>query len=85
MGVLGEQLWSMLVGLPLCAVGGVLYSWASGKGVVAGMISAYGALFKVPGPSLCVFAFAPEPRSRVWNCGQRLSSILPAQLLCRVE
>ena len=21
------QLWSMLVGLPLCALGGVLYSW----------------------------------------------------------
>ena len=53
------QLWSMLVGLPLCALGGVLYSWTSGKGVIDGMISAYGALFKVPGPSSLLSSLSP--------------------------
>ncbi len=43
------QIWSIVVGLPLCAVGGVLYSWASGKSLVDGTINAYGALYKIPG------------------------------------
>ena len=72
----------MLVGLPLCAVGGVLYSWTSGKGVVAGMISAYGALFKVPGdfpslPTLCAEHAPLENRNQRlanergrWECMQ---------------
>lgn len=46
------QIWSIVVGLPLCAVGGVLYSWTSGKSVVDGIINAYGALYKIPG-ALC--------------------------------
>ena len=40
------------MGLPLCALGGVLYSWASGKTVVDGVINAYGALYKIPGARL---------------------------------
>ncbi len=44
-----RQIWSIVVGLPLCAVGGVLYSWASGKSLVDGTINAYGALYKIPG------------------------------------
>lgn len=39
------------MGLPLCALGGVLYSWASGKTVLDGVINAYGALYKIPGTS----------------------------------
>ncbi|MCJ1468199.1 hypothetical protein MMC07_006827 [Pseudocyphellaria aurata] len=38
-----------IVGIPLCLIGGVLYSWTSGKGVVSGFINAYGALYKIPG------------------------------------
>ena len=41
-----------VVGMPLCLVGGLLYSWASGKNVVDGFVAAYGALYKVPG-KLC--------------------------------
>ena len=39
--IICAQLWSMLVGLPLCAVGGVLYSWTSSEkgGIVAGIRS----------------------------------------------
>ena len=37
------------VGLPLCFLGGIAYSWTSGKGLLTGFISAYGALYKVPG------------------------------------
>ncbi|EIE27753.1 hypothetical protein COCSUDRAFT_55736 [Coccomyxa subellipsoidea C-169] len=48
-GTLTKLVWSILVGLPLCAVGGVLYSWASGKSVIEGIINAYGALYKIPG------------------------------------
>lgn len=40
-----------VVGIPLCFLGGFLYSWTSGKGVVAGFINAYGALYKIPGKS----------------------------------
>lgn len=43
-----------IVGIPLCLVGGVLYSWTSGKGLVNGFINAYGALYKIPG-TLCQF------------------------------
>lgn len=43
------QLWSILIGLPLCAIGGLFYSWASGKSIVDGIINAYGALYKIPG------------------------------------
>lgn len=43
------QVWSIVVGLPLCAVGGVFYSWASGQTVVEGFVNAYGALYKIPG------------------------------------
>ena len=38
-----------VVGIPLCLVGGVLYSWTSGRGVINGFINAYGALYKIPG------------------------------------
>ncbi|KAK9917305.1 hypothetical protein WJX75_002985 [Coccomyxa subellipsoidea] len=48
-GTLTKLVWSILVGLPLCAVGGLLYSWASGKSVIEGIINAYGALYKIPG------------------------------------
>ncbi|CAL8463710.1 g3244 [Coccomyxa elongata] len=48
-GTLTKLIWSIVVGLPLCAVGGVLYSWASGKSLVDGTINAYGALYKIPG------------------------------------
>ena len=56
-GYFVRQVWSILVGLPLCAVGGVLYSWASGKSVIEGIINAYGALYKIPGgrPRFCSF------------------------------
>ena len=43
------QIWSILLGLPLCFVAGMLYSWASGKTFVDGFINAYGALYKIPG------------------------------------
>ena len=42
-------MWSIVVGMPLCAVGGVFYSWASGQTVVNGFVNAYGALYKIPG------------------------------------
>ena len=45
----GAQIWSIVVGLPLCAVGGVFYSWASGQTLVDGFVNAYGALYKIPG------------------------------------
>ena len=50
--------WSKLAavfiaGLPLCVVGGALYSIASGKGFIDGCIQAYGALYKIPGGSRC--------------------------------
>ena len=45
----GLQVWSIVVGLPLCAVGGVFYSWASGQTLVDGFVNAYGALYKIPG------------------------------------
>ena len=38
-----------IVGIPLCFVGGFLYSWTSGKGLIDGFINAYGALYKIPG------------------------------------
>jgi hypothetical protein len=47
--VLYSQLWSILIGLPLCAIGGVFYSWASGRSLIDGVINAYGALYKIPG------------------------------------
>lgn len=43
------QVWSIVVGMPLCAVGGVFYSWASGQTVLEGFVNAYGALYKIPG------------------------------------
>ena len=45
----GTQIWSIVVGMPLCAVGGVFYSWASGQTLVDGFVNAYGALYKIPG------------------------------------
>lgn len=48
------QVWSIVVGMPLCAVGGVFYSWASGQNVVSGFVNAYGALYKIPGECLSV-------------------------------
>lgn len=45
-------MWSIVVGMPLCAVGGVFYSWASGQTVVNGFVNAYGALYKIPGDGL---------------------------------
>ncbi len=48
----GAQIWSIVVGLPLCAVGGVFYSWASGQTLVEGFVNAYGALYKIPGAPL---------------------------------
>ncbi|KAK9815434.1 hypothetical protein WJX72_003650 [[Myrmecia] bisecta] len=46
--------WSKLVavfvvGIPAIAFGGALYSLTSGKSLTAGLISAYGALYKIPG------------------------------------
>ena len=48
----GAQIWSIVVGMPLCAVGGVFYSWASGQTLVEGFVNAYGALYKIPGAPL---------------------------------
>ena len=46
----GTKLIAVFVaGIPLCALGGILYSWASGKSLLDGFISSYGALYKVPG------------------------------------
>lgn len=44
-----SQIWSIVVGMPLCLVGGIFYSWASGQTVVNGFVNAYGALYKIPG------------------------------------
>ena len=41
-----------IAGIPMCLVGGLVYSWTSGKTVMDGMINAYGALYKIPGPAL---------------------------------
>lgn len=41
-----------VVGIPLCLIGGLLYSWTSGKGLVSGFINAYGALYKIPGAAV---------------------------------
>ena len=41
-----------IAGIPMCLVGGLIYSWTSGKTVMDGMINAYGALYKIPGPAL---------------------------------
>ena len=38
-----------VIGIPLCFLGGILYSWTSGKGLIDGFINAYGALYKIPG------------------------------------
>ena len=38
-----------MVGIPACVVGGLAYSYTSGKSVMDGIIAAYGALYKVPG------------------------------------
>ena len=44
-----------VVGIPACVVGGLAYSYTSGKSVMDGIIAAYGALYKVPGmPSIFV-------------------------------
>ena len=37
------------VGLPFCFLGGIAYSWTSGKSLLDGFVCAYGALYKVPG------------------------------------
>lgn len=42
-----------VIGIPLCFLGGILYSWTSGKGLIDGFINAYGALYKIPG-KLCI-------------------------------
>ena len=42
------------VGIPLCVVGGLLYAWTSGKGIIDGCINAYGALYKIPGALIVV-------------------------------
>ena len=40
-----------MVGIPACVVGGLAYSYTSGKSIMDGIIAAYGALYKVPGRS----------------------------------
>ncbi|KAK9836266.1 hypothetical protein WJX81_000586 [Elliptochloris bilobata] len=37
------------VGLPLCLLGGLAYSFASGKPLLTGCLQAYAALYKIPG------------------------------------
>ena len=37
------------VGLPLCLLGGLAYSAASGKSLLQGCLQAYAALYKIPG------------------------------------
>ena len=41
------------IGIPACVVGGLAYSLASGRDILTGFIQAYGALYKIPGRSLC--------------------------------
>ena len=48
-----------VVGMPLCLVGGGLYSLASGKSVVDGFVAAYGALYKVPGTRMAMTPTLP--------------------------
>ena len=40
------------VGLPLCLLGGLAYSCASGKPLLTGCLQAYAALYKIPGAGL---------------------------------
>ena len=61
-----------MVGIPACVVGGLAYSYTSGKSVMDGIIAAYGALYKVPGgpripcltleaqPCSCCFRAVPD-------------------------
>lgn len=58
----GAQIWSIVVGMPLCAVGGVFYSWASGQTLVNGFVNAYGALYKIPGGLVCSPDLLMSPR-----------------------
>lgn len=37
------------IGIPACIVGGLFYSFASGRDLLTGFIQAYGALYKIPG------------------------------------
>lgn len=40
-----------VLGIPMCLLGGIIYSWTSGKSLLDGVINAYGALYKIPGKS----------------------------------
>lgn len=79
-GCFVRQVWSILVGLPLCAVGGVLYSWASGKSVIEGIINAYGALYKIPGgrPRFCSFPLFSCLRCALYKCPACLPNMAAA-------
>jgi hypothetical protein len=54
--MLGSTLTKLIsvfaVGLPLCLLGGLAYSIASGKSLLQGCLQAYAALYKIPGGSL---------------------------------
>ncbi len=51
--MLGSTLTKLIsvfaVGLPLCLLGGLAYSVASGKSLLQGCLQAYAALYKIPG------------------------------------
>eukprot|EP00884_Botryococcus_braunii_P016643 jgi/Botrbrau1/3662/Bobra.0204s0052.1 len=47
--VASKLLMFFAVGIPLCLLGGGLYSLASGRSIAQGVVNAYGALYKVPG------------------------------------
>lgn len=48
--IAAKLLMFFAVGIPLCLLGGLAYSAASGRALVDGVVNAYGALYKVPGP-----------------------------------
>lgn len=64
----GTKLIAVFVaGIPLCALGGIFYAWTSGKSLLDGFISAYGALYKVPG----IWSSSELVWHRLlkWSCG----------------
>ena len=71
-----------VVGIPACVVGGVAYSYTSGKSVMDVFIAAYGALYKVPGrPRSPVVILEAEPCS---CCCFQVHCSVPAAALRRL-
>ena len=83
------------MGIPLCVVGGLLYAWTSGKGIIDGCINAYGALYKIPGAPFSLYPYMPATcmlflRSHEWTscwfatieCALPRSVAVPCSCIC---